>query len=270
MSILGPETQGARRQLAPHAVDMALRIITGSLLRTVRAGIAALERELMPRSCPFCGTELEAFEPACCSGCMADLPWNDHQCPRCAEPLATPSAPGVDCAACQQSPPPFRAAVAPLRYTFPVDAAIRKFKFQRKLHYVPAFGAILASALSALPGEADALLPVPLHWRRHAARGFNQARELCGPIRRQTGLPIIHDVRRVRATQSQSGLRAEARRRNLAAAFAIRGELTSQHVVIVDDVITTGATCRQLANVVLAAGAKRVSVLALARASAND
>lgn len=170
------------------------------------------------------------------------------------------------CADCQAEPAPFRMALAPLSYEFPVDAAIKMFKFRRRLHYAPAFGALLCKAFAELPTDIDALLPVPLHWRRHGHRGFNQAAELCRPLRKSTGLPVIRNVRRRRYTPYQSGLTARERRRNLRDAFAIRGVVERHHVLIIDDVITTGETTRQLARTLLQRGVAEVSVLALARA----
>ncbi|MCH8118030.1 MAG: ComF family protein, partial [Proteobacteria bacterium] len=97
----------------------------------------------------------------------------------------------MDCADCQQCPPPFIAAATPLRYTFPIDAAIKAMKFRRRLYYVPAFSPMLMKTMACLPKDVDALLAVPLHWRRHATRGFNQAVELCKPLQKLTGLPML-------------------------------------------------------------------------------
>lgn len=226
----------------------------------------AAELAAMPRRCAFCGVARRHYETAICAGCAGDLPWISVQCPGCARALAARPAAGVVCADCQCRPTPFESAVAPLSFEFPVDAAIRRFKFHRKLHYAEAFGEILCHAAAALPGDVDALLPVPLHWARHGLRGFNQAAEICGPLQRATGLPVIRNVARLRRTPYQSGLGARERRRNLAGAFAVRGRVRASHVVLVDDVITTGETCSQLAGVLLAHGARKVSVLALARA----
>lgn len=228
--------------------------------------IRNVESAIMPRNCVFCGIECEAGEACCCSGCAEDLPWNELQCARCAESLPAPLPAGINCADCQQRPPPYVAAAAPLTYTFPVDAAIKALKFRRRLEYGPAFGAMLVAMLARLPHDIDAVLPVPLHWRRQAVRGFNQAHELCRPLRKCTDLPLVPNVSRIRATPRQSGLSAEQRRRNLRAAFVVDGRVESRHVLIVDDVITSGATCRQLARVLLRAGAEKVSVVAVARA----
>lgn len=160
---------------------------------------------------------------------------------------------------------PFETAIAPLAYAFPVDAAIKRLKFRRRLFYVPAFAELLRDAVGRLPADIDAVLPMPLHWRRQAMRGFNQAAEIARDVRTATGLQTIANVIRCRHTAYQSGLTAAQRRRNLREAFRVQGVIHRQHVLIVDDVITTGATCRQLSQVLFDAGVSAVSVLAIAR-----
>ena len=205
-----------------------------------------LEHLLLPRNCVFCGVRCERHETFVCSACLDELPWR-------ATLLDEP-------------PPPLVAMAALFDYEFPVDAALKALKFRRRLDYAPAFAALLAGVRDELPENIDALLPVPLHWRRHARRGFNQAVELCRDLKTQTGWPLLGDIRRGKATPYQSGLEAEARCRNLRGAFVARGHIAARHVLLVDDVITTGATSRELAAATLAAGAEQVSVLAVARA----
>lgn len=201
---------------------------------------------LMPPRCVFCGTRTTRCEGLICSGCDDDLPR-----------IESPPPP---------SSSPFACVIAPVAYEFPVDAAVKALKFRRRLYIAPALAQLLRQAAIGLPDDIDAILPVPLHWRRKFLRGFNQARELALPLARQLGVPLVETVSRKRATPSQSGLHARERARNLRAAFAVRGALRYRHVLIVDDVITTGATTRELGKVVLQAGAERVSVLAVARA----
>lgn len=240
--------------------------VTSRLLAILSQVGRSVEHAVLPAACVFCGARLAIRKVGICADCYAELPWIDNACARCASPVATQLPDGVHCAACQLSPPPFTAAVAPLAYTFPVDAAIKAMKFRRKLFYVPAFAHILATATQQMPADIDGILPVPLHWRRHAVRGFNQASEISKRVQNEAHLPLVRNVIRGRATRYQSGLAAAHRRRNLEAAFLVRGALEVRHVLIVDDVITTGETCRQLAKVLLAAGAEQVSVLAIARA----
>ncbi len=208
------------------------------------AACRGIDAVLMPSQCAFCGTHPLPNSASICGACYADLPW----------------------AIGQTSIPPLACTIAKLEYAFPIDAAIKAMKFNRRLDYVPAFSGLLLESMACLPDDIDALVPVPLHWRRQATRGFNQAEELCKPLIRYTGLPMLNNVKRTRATPYQSALDAGQRHSNLKLAFAVRGRISSQHVLIVDDVITTGETCGQLAQVLLENGAQRVSVLAIARA----
>lgn len=225
-----------------------------------------LEQAVLPQACVFCSARRRQDQQPICDACHHDLPWIRHACQHCGTPVAAQLPPGIHCATCQLDPPPFEFAIAPLVYAFPIDAAIKAMKFRRRLFYVPAFAHLLNESLRRIPADVDALLPVPLHWRRHAMRGFNQAAELCNSIQRKMQLPLLTNVARTRATPFQSGLTAAQRQRNLRVAFAVRGSINARHVLIVDDVITTGATCRCLANVLLDGGAEKVSVIAIARA----
>ena len=207
--------------------------------------LRALVNAVMPQRCVFCGELSRDNEQFICDGCREDLSRADP---------APPTA-------------PLEAEVAPLAYAFPVDAAIKALKFRRKLFYVPALAGVLRDALIDLPDDIDAVLPVPLHWRRQWFRGFNQAIEIGRPVACQLGVPVINNVIRKRATPYQSGLDSDDRAKNLRAAFVVRDSLSHTHVLIVDDVITTGATVGELARVLRQAGVERVSALAVARAT---
>lgn len=222
---------------------------------------------VLPIRCVFCGVVCVAGEEYVCGGCLDDLPWNDACCTRCAMPLSVDLPRGVPCGACQAAPPPWRWLGAPFIFDFPVDAAIRAFKFRHRLSYAPAFSALIETANPHLPEDIDALIPVPLHRWRQARRGFNQAYELARPIARKRGLAMPGNVIRRSATRYQTGLDTRARRRNLSGAFVVRGPLRCHHPLIVDDVVTTGATANALTATLLDAGASAVSVLALARAA---
>ena len=230
--------------------------------QTLVTGAAEL---LFPQFCAFCG--LENPGARICEFCRSLLPGNTQACERCAEPLEARLPDGVHCASCQQRPPPFRYARAPFIYSFPVDSALKSLKFNRDIHYAPVFAEFLLAELQSFPMDIDALLPVPLHRWRHTRRGFNQAIELCKPLRRASGLPMPGNVHRVRPTRTQSGLSAMERRRNLRDAFAVSGKLVCRRPLIVDDVMTTGETCRRLADVLLRHGAQEVGVLAVARST---
>lgn len=211
----------------------------------LRRGLQFLMTQILPKACVFCGALSEGEEENICSGCFADLP--------------RPTAVNVPL------PAPFECLVTPLAYEFPVDVAIKSFKFRRKLSYAPAFAEILCATCVLLPDDIDAVVPVPLHWRREAFRGFNQAKEIANPVAKLLNVPIMRGLRRQNATPFQSGLAAKDRERNLRRAFAVRTPFSYEHVLIVDDVVTTGATARSLAKVLLRNGVRRVSVLAIAR-----
>lgn len=218
---------------------------------------------IFPHRCVFCGVRQN--EQYICAQCADLLPWNTVFCECCGQPLPAAQPAGVTCAQCQLSPPPYVRARAVTRYAFPVDRALKALKFKRQLWYAPAFAELLLPVLQQEFSACDALLPVPLHHWRLARRGFNQATEICRPLAALTGLRIVTDVQRVKATRPQSGLNATERKRNLRHAFALPELLTCRYPLVIDDVITTGATATQLANMLLRAGAQSVHVLAVAR-----
>ena len=112
----------------------------------------------------------------------------------------------------------------------------------------------------------EAIIPVPLALRRYRQRGYNQASELALPIRRVTGVAVRSDIAiRQRETSEQAGLDRKARRRNLTGAFAAVAPLHARHVAILDDVVTTGSTVRELAEVLRRAGVEQIEVWAIAR-----
>ncbi len=211
--------------------------------------LRAVDAAVMPLRCAFCGTRTCADEGTVCGDCADDLP-------RTASPPPPASSPLV----CE---------IAPFAYSFPVDAAIKALKFRRRLYFGPALAQLACVVLDDLPGDIDAVLPVPLHWRRQWLRGFNQAFEIARPVAKQLGVPLVRDVRRTRATAPQSGLSARARASNLRQAFAAVRDIGYEHVLIVDDVMTTGTTVRQLGRTILRAGAAKVSALAVARSGAE-
>ena len=211
-----------------------------------RAPLLVVADALMPPRCAFCGTRTRRNEGSVCSGCYDDLPW-----------IRSAPAPANS---------PLECEIAPLAYAFPIDAAIKALKFRRRLFYAPALAQLLESACHELPAGIDAVQPVPLHWRRKWRRGFNQALEIARPVAKHLGVAVVDHVTRRRATGPQSGLTAAERADNLRGAFTARGASRYEHVLLVDDVITTGTTMRQVARTVLRDGAAKVSGIAVARA----
>ena len=222
---------------------------------------------LLPRICLLCGDRAEDPHNLC-TGCIRDLPRIGDCCRKCALPL---SVPGADlCAQCASDPPPFRRALAALRYVPPVDTLIRQLKFEGNLAVAPTLGRLLALRVAEEGGGSvpECILPVPLHLRRLRARGFNQALEIARTLSAATGVPVKrHWTKRIRNTPVQSRIQSvRARGRNVRGAFSASGRLARfRRVAIVDDVVTTGATASELARVVLDIGVESVDLWCVAR-----
>jgi ComF family protein len=227
--------------------------------------LATLHQWLLPWRCLLCANA-GANEVDLCADCAAELPRNTHCCQRCALPLpnSTPL-----CGQCQRKAPPWDSAWAPFRYAWPLDRLETRFKFSGNL----AAGRVLATMWQREPHPPELpqlIIPVPLHRRRLRERGYNQAWELAKPIARALDIPCRHDVlRRVRHTDAQTGLDAAERRRNLRKAFALhKAAKLPDHVAVLDDVFTTGATLAECTRILKGAGVARVDAWALARAPA--
>jgi ComF family protein len=143
----------------------------------------------------------------------------------------------------------------------------------RKLIHLYKYGKVktLARPLSGLLAQAlprdeafDAAVPVPLYWRRRLQRGFNQAELLARGLSRRTGIPVVRALGRLRPTPAQAGLSNSARRQNVSQAFRARG-VQGKRILLIDDVMTTGATAASCAAALKQAGARRVSLLTVAR-----
>jgi ComF family protein len=218
----------------------------------------------LPRwPCELCGAP--AGVAGICAPCRADLPWIGIACRRCARPLEATG----ECDRCRRHPPPWSRGIAPLAWSFPVDALIGRFKYAGALHFGALLGRLLAAACE--DRRPDAVVPVPLHPARLAERGFNQAQELARPLVRGGRLRLLDDAcRRTAATPPQAGLSARQRYRNLAGAFAVTGAVTGRRIAIVDDVLTTGSTAAALSRELLRAGAHSVEVWAVARGGTSQ
>ncbi|MFM6988067.1 MAG: ComF family protein [Arenimonas sp.] len=197
-----------------------------------------------------------------------NIQWFPNPCRLCGEEAGPATAFCGECLAGFPEPPPVLALAsgtvhAAFLYEAPVDGLIQNFKFREDL------GAGRHLARLALPvlaaGTPQALLPIPLHVSRLRQRGFNQSLELARCWSRGTGIPVFgRALVRARATAVQSGLKGAERAANVQGAFRAVGLLPA-HVALVDDVYTTGATCAAAAEVLLAAGVRRVDVWCLAR-----
>ncbi|MEW6515026.1 MAG: ComF family protein [Pseudomonadota bacterium] len=206
---------------------------------------------LLPRACLLCG---ERSRTALCVGCTADLPiLSAPLCSICAQPVPMPVP---ACGACLQSPPTFDATLAPLRYAYPIDHLIRDLKFRSRLASADFFAQCMLVAAQA---HGTLIMPVPLSRQHLRERGFNQALEIARPLARALALPLdASSLVRSKETLPQSKLPWRARKGNVHNAFECNRDLTGETVIVIDDVMTTGATLDAIARTLKDHGAARV------------
>lgn len=172
-----------------------------------------------------------------------------------------------ECGDCLSQPPALTHTRAVFVYGFPLDRLVPRFKFHRDLAAGRLMADLMVETLASAP-RPDAIVPVPLHTHRLRQRGYDQALELARPLAAALALPLRSDLLlRVRATAPQSELDAGQRRRNVAKAFIVAPHAPlPDHVALVDDVMTTGATLHAAARSLLGAGVRRVDAWVCARA----
>ena len=232
-----------------------------------RFGLTVLEF-FLPRLCLFCEAAVgETAAVAVCPECESLIKWVESPlCSRCGKMFADPGGADRVCGDCQMDPPPFARARAAAIYDDPVAQAITRFKFSRKMAFLPVMQHWLQRPLCLeLVEAADLLAPVPLHPRRIRNRGFNQALLLAQGF---PGVPVAREaVVRTRHTAPQVGLNPKERKDNVKGAFAVPdpGLVKGKNVLLIDDLFTTGSTVKECARVLRKAGARQVEVLTVAR-----
>ena len=223
--------------------------------------------------CMFCEGIITSGEVAC-THCIADLEWNTCCCYRCGEPFSQqlkPSDPFTQCPACMKKPGAIHRTVAPLRYAFPVNSCLHELKYRGKRFQAKRLTTLTAPHFAAayqydtLP---DYLVPVPSHINDLRHRGYNQALLLAKKLSGKVSIAVEAQLLTKRMqTSSQTLFDKAARQRNLKHAFAWQAQepFEAQHVAIVDDVMTTGATMNAIAQLLQAQGIERVDAWCIAR-----
>jgi ComF family protein len=212
-----------------------------------------------------------------CPACEAELPWIASACRTCGLPLPEHTD-QLFCGECLRTPSPFELAITPLHYRQPLSQLITGFKHHHQLIAGELLGDLLAQEIrdhyllcggnrvDALELMPEVILPVPLHWTRRLWRGYNQSILLGKQLGRTLDIPCHTNIlKRVQRTPSQQGLGREDRLRNLKGAFRINAPLRYQRVALLDDVVTTGATATEIAQLLLKNGAEEIHLWAIAR-----
>jgi ComF family protein len=250
-----------------------LGVIARATAALRRAGRLALDVALPPL-CPSCREPL-GDGIGLCSGCWSKVSFIEPPyCARLGIPFTYDPGPGLLSMEAIADPPAYDRARAALRYDDIARALVLTFKYGDRLDLAPMMGRWMARAGHELMAGADALIPVPLHWRRLWARRFNQSAALARAVSGLSGVPVVDDaLKRVRATPQQVGLSKTQRADNVQGAFRVpaqqKSHVAGKRVVLIDDVLTSGATVDTCARALLRAGAAHVDVLVFARVVAT-
>jgi len=216
---------------------------------------------LFPQNCMLCANS-NGGELALCPQCLNDLPW--HQagtCPQC----ALPSPHNHICGHCLNSAPAFDTTRALFRYAYPLDAMLQKYKYQQNLNIAKTFSALMQEKFKDL-SPFHRIIPMPLHPKRLAERGFNQSLEIARQLAKNLQIELdVDSCSRIKFSPPQASLPHKARIKNMRGAFQCSTSLTGQRVILLDDVTTTGASLHELAATVKAAGASHVECWVIAR-----
>lgn len=225
---------------------------------------------LLPPACALCLERLDPPDPDLfCQNCINQIPGlKRNRCPRCALPYPAEEGAGHLCKTClQEKKHLFTGVTAIGPYSDLLREAIHRFKYRNEINLDRPLATMLGNTLLREEIKSTLLVPVPLHKNKIRQRSYNQAALLATKISRHIGVPVAANLlTREIPGPPQQGLSATARARNIKDAFALHGRIDGEAVLLLDDVMTTGATVRECARTLLAGGADAVHVAVLARA----
>ena len=241
----------------------------GRLGAVLRATVRVAADVALPQLCAACREPVDG--PGLCSACWGKLSFiAPPYCERLGIPFPFDGGPGLLSMEAIADPPAYDRARAAVRYDDIAKKLVHSLKYGDRLDLAPMMGRWMATAGRNLVAEADAIVPVPLHWRRQWARRFNQSALLGEIIAKASGRPVVYGaLKRVKATPQQVGLDKSGRAQNVQGAFRVppggKAEVAGRRLVLVDDVLTSGATVDACARALLRGGAAAVDVLVFAR-----
>ncbi len=224
-----------------------------------------LSQILNPALCLTCGIPVSA-DSFICKYCVAALELVPTPCSSCGLPNQTSRN---TCPVCQHRPPRWHSMIAPLIYSANTRKIIQDLKFNEQLNNA---NALLTHILDYYRDhQVDVLIPVPLHTSRLLERGYNQAEEIATTLSRLLDIPVDRkSLKRIKATESQSGLSISKRHKNILKAFQFSPARCYKSAAIIDDIVTTGSTVSEISKVLKRSGIKHIEVWSLARALKHD
>lgn len=241
-----------------------------SLSEPIAKALHAAVDFVLPPYCLICTERIDAAGTLC-ARCWGRIDFISRpMCPRTGRPFGHDPGSGVESVEALSGRLRYDRARVVARYDDAVRDLVHALKYRDRLDVARPLGRLMARAGVELMSDANVLVPVPLYGMRLWRRRYNQSALLARSVGDATGVPVRTDLLvRTRATRPQVGLTASQRQRNVSGAFAVpdrlAGEVAGRRIVLVDDVITTGATIDACAGCLRRAGATRVDVLALAR-----